>query len=1047
MNDFGEHIRQADEALPLLAEVDAAVVGGSFAGLAAAFALAAKGRRVLVAEPRTYLGAEATATLRPWIARDLEGAGLPDWAAGAIRSAVIATEAAGDELPLQPDRLKAALEDALLRAGVRFLYGCLPVGVAVAPSGGAVEGVVLAAKSGRYVVSCHMLVDASETGVVSALLGEPLPSGPEEAVYARTLEFDGVAADVPRELPLPAPLGVEGGAARVRVGCRGEGHAYVEFALRLPADNTLEASRARERAAREAGMAIASYLIRETPAFAKANFAASSHELAGPLPLPGAAVEVDAVSAEPFRTSLAGVWRLAGGGLPAFGSPVAAARFGASAAAAIAAAEAGSAGVAEALAARPCAEGVEARSIPRDARDEAARPRRRVRTALSSYPVWRRVAVAVVGGGSSGASASIFAAQEGVSTALVEGNPGMGGTGTYGGVDSYWFGRRVGFAAHITACVDRVHESLRYKGHKWNVEAKTYALEQEAYRSGTEPLFNAITFAAATEGNVVRGVVAATRWGPVALVADAVVDATGDGDVAVFAGADSVYGSATDGTVMWYSLAQFREPGRTKNNFTSMVDLRDPGDATRAIVTGRRRGESVHDHGIYVATRESRHIVGGVTMTLADQLLQRRWDDVVNIHFSNHDVKGLSGADWVHIGLIPPNLEIEIPYRMLLPRGVEGLLVVGKAISATHDALPAIRMQSDLENLGAVAAWAAATAAKAGAAPSAIDVKALQARLVARGLLPEDVLTRRLAPVVYDDAALAALVDRIEDRPLYEYAEMRMNEVYRERLPFAEICSVGPRVVPYLERALADAPDGLRRRHLALALAMYGSASALPYLRGELSRAFAGNELPRRTADMMYVQLPPDHGAMSDAAYLLYALALVPDAGNAAVWERVAALLRRYGDEDFKDMMLALFYYVDAVAKGAARLGDAAAVPALRGLHAHPSLRGLATKSIVQPDYFLERRAMLELAIGGALARCGAREGYDILIDYLDDARSLLRKQAARELADVAEAEGASAPATPAAWRVWLEQRAPALRPKAQKKRLDLMEESGMINR
>ncbi len=141
-------------------------------------------------------------------------------------------------------------------------------------------------------------------------------------------------------------------------------------------------------------------------------------------------------------------------------------------------------------------------------------------------------------------------------------------------------------------------------------------------------------------------------------------------------------------------------------------------------------------------------------MKLTDQLLQRRWPDVVNVHFSNHDVKGASGAPWVNVGLIPPNLEIESPYRMLLPRGLEGIHVAGKAISGTHDALPAIRMQSDLENLGAVAALAAATAARAGTTPRAIDVKALQARLAREGLVPADAPTRTLAPIRYTDEAL-----------------------------------------------------------------------------------------------------------------------------------------------------------------------------------------------------------------------------------------------------------------------------------------------------
>jgi len=71
----------------------------------------------------------------------------------------------------------------------------------------------------------------------------------------------------------------------------------------------------------------------------------------------------------------------------------------------------------------------------------------------------------------------------------------------------------------------------------------------------------------------------------------------------------------------------------------------------------------------YIATRESRRIVGDVTQTLNDQLLQRCWPDVINIAVSNNDIKGQISSDWMRIGMISPNLEIESPYRILLPRG------------------------------------------------------------------------------------------------------------------------------------------------------------------------------------------------------------------------------------------------------------------------------------------------------------------------------------------------------------------------------------------
>ena len=70
---------------------------------------------------------------------------------------------------------------------------------------------------------------------------------------------------------------------------------------------------------------------------------------------------------------------------------------------------------------------------------------------------------------------------------------------------------------------------------------------------------------------------------------------------------------------MWYSLSQYKAPSKLQNNFTSMVDVSSILDYTRAILAGRRRGEECHDHGIYVATRESRHIVGDAVMRLPDQ--------------------------------------------------------------------------------------------------------------------------------------------------------------------------------------------------------------------------------------------------------------------------------------------------------------------------------------------------------------------------------------------------------------------------------------------
>src|SRR5512138_137689 len=62
-------VRATRPTLPVLRSVDVVVAGGSFAGVAAALAFAKARRKVMLVEPRTYLGREATATLRPWLAK------------------------------------------------------------------------------------------------------------------------------------------------------------------------------------------------------------------------------------------------------------------------------------------------------------------------------------------------------------------------------------------------------------------------------------------------------------------------------------------------------------------------------------------------------------------------------------------------------------------------------------------------------------------------------------------------------------------------------------------------------------------------------------------------------------------------------------------------------------------------------------------------------------------------------------------------------------------------------------------------------------------
>jgi len=218
-------------------------------------------------------------------------------------------------------------------------------------------------------------------------------------------------------------------------------------------------------------------------------------------------------------------------------------------------------------------------------------------------------------------------------------------------------------------------------------------------------MLNSQVIATVMSGRSLRGVIVANDAGVQAVEARVVIDATGDGDIAVFSGAAYSHGSDRNRSTMWYSLAQFTDPGTDPQQFHQHGGCGDIEDYTRAILAGRRRGQNTVDHGTYLAQRESRQILGETVLTLTDMLRQRRYEDVVSLALSNYDVKGHTDSDWLRAGLIPPNLEVEIPMKSLLSRGLDNLLVVGKAISATHDAVPIIRMQRDVENLGRQPVW------------------------------------------------------------------------------------------------------------------------------------------------------------------------------------------------------------------------------------------------------------------------------------------------------------------------------------------------------
>jgi FAD dependent oxidoreductase len=142
---------------------------------------------------------------------------------------------------------------------------------------------------------------------------------------------------------------------------------------------------------------------------------------------------------------------------------------------------------------------------------------------------------------------------------------------------------------------------------------------------------------------------------------------------------------------------------------------------------------SLLDTATTIGVRETRRVVGQYTLTLGDLQNGRRFEDVVALCGYPVDIHDPTGAGGGTAEAPPTANTYEIPYRILVPRDIDGLLVAGRAVSATHEALGAIRVMPPCFAMGEAAGTATALSLENDCAPRAIGVPVLQERLRAAG--------------------------------------------------------------------------------------------------------------------------------------------------------------------------------------------------------------------------------------------------------------------------------------------------------------------------
>lgn len=425
--------------------------------------------------------------------------------------------------------------------------------------------------------------------------------------------------------------------------------------------------------------------------------------------------------------------------------------------------------------------------------------------------------VVVLGGGPAGIAATAAAARAGAATLLVERYGFLGGMGTAAGVTNFCglhanvFGeiRQVvhGIADELLARIDRLgglkapHSVFgKTAAQAYDTPAFKLAADDLLLASGVRILFHALGAGVLMreDGRGIAALLLETRSGRRAVLGRVFIDASGDGDLAAWAGAPYERGDGAGG--MLFPSAMFRingvEPGAGKaraweaipglmakaeqeegmrfprktpiirpqpheiewranltqvaNADGSAVDGTDALQLSAGEIEGRRqirdsfaflrdrvpafRDAYIVDIPPQLGIRETRRVLGAYLLTEDDVLGCASFDDTIGVN--GWPIEAHVAGDVVFkFQPIPDSRGFNhLPFRMLLPDGVDNLLVAGRCASMTHMGQSAARVSGACFVMGEAAGEAAAMAVAGDAACRAVDVAALQRRLAGNGV-------------------------------------------------------------------------------------------------------------------------------------------------------------------------------------------------------------------------------------------------------------------------------------------------------------------------
>jgi hypothetical protein len=338
----------------------------------------------------------------------------------------------------------------------------------------------------------------------------------------------------------------------------------------------------------------------------------------------------------------------------------------------------------------------------------------------------------------------------------------------------------------------------------YDMEQLKIVYEEMVLEAGADLLYYSQVPAVKVAGSSIKNVTVCNKAGLSQVEARLIIDASGDLDIAASAGEEYEL-AGTDGrpvqslTTIFYmanvdnqrafSLSQAErtkimqsasESGKYQltriggsihptphagfihANLTRIpnVDATDPLALTKAEIEGRRQVQEyvrflIHEYpgfeNAYLAStahtigvRETRRLKGEYILTGEDIRQGAKFEDAIaccSAPIEDHN----AGKD-VHWEFVESGDYYQIPYRSLLPRKIDNLLVAGRCLSATHEGQASARNSAQCMAMGEAAGVAAALALSTGIPPGQVDYTDLQTRLREQGVIlkPAEVDAERL---------------------------------------------------------------------------------------------------------------------------------------------------------------------------------------------------------------------------------------------------------------------------------------------------------------